>query len=50
MKQTKTKQPSRLSSLIEGRWGWFIVIIAIIAVFAFKLISSESETLLRAQD
>ncbi len=50
MKQTKTKQPSRLSSLIEGRWGWFIVIIAIIAVFAFKLISSESETLLRAQE
>ena len=50
MKQTKTKQPSRLSSLIEGRWGWFIVIITIIAVFAFKLISSESETLLRAQE
>ena len=50
MKNSKTEQASRLSSLIEGSWGWFIVIIVLLAVAGFKLVTRESELLLRAQE
>ncbi|MBO4801049.1 MAG: hypothetical protein J5545_04205 [Bacteroidaceae bacterium] len=50
MKEHKTEKSSRLSSFIEGRWGWFIVIIGLLAVAGIKLVTEESEFLLRSQE
>ncbi len=50
MKNKHAQKPTFLTTLNEGRWGWFLPVLAIIAVFAFKLVSKDSEFLLRAQE
>ncbi len=50
MKPKTQQKSSSLLSFLEREWGWYFVIIVLIAVCGFKLISSESETLLRAQE
>lgn len=48
--QNKKAQSHSLLSFLEGEWGWYFVIIACIAVCGYKLVSLESEMLLRAQE
>lgn len=50
MKNKKTTKASSISSLIEKKWGWWLVIIGVLFVAAIRLIQLESETLLRAQE
>lgn len=50
MRNKKTTKSTFLTTLNEGRWGWFLPVICIIAIFAIKLASKESEFLLRAQE
>ena len=50
MKNKQQTKTAHLSSLLERRWGWWLVIIGVLVVAAIRLIQLESETLLRAQE
>ena len=50
MKNKQSQKSTFLTTLNEGRWGWFLVVAVLIAVGGFRLLQSESEMLLRAQE
>lgn len=50
MKKQQVAGKYSLASLSAGRWGWFLPILALLAVFGFKLVSEENELLWRAQE
>ena len=50
MKNKQTTKSSPLPALLEKSWGWWLVILCVLVVAGCKLLSSETETLLRAQE
>ena len=50
MKKNITKKEPFLTTFIEGRWGWFLVVATLIIVCGIRLLQSENEMLLRAQE
>lgn len=50
MKNKQTAKSTTLAALLERSWGWWLVILCVLGVAGYKLVSEESETLLRAQE
>ena len=50
MKNKQAQKSTFLTTLNEGRWGWFLPVVGVIIVAAIRLLQRDSEMLLRAQE
>lgn len=50
MKNKQVQKSTFLTTLNEGRWGWFLPVVGVIVVAAIRLLQRDSEMLLRAQE
>ena len=50
MKNKQAQKSTFLTTLNEGRWGWFLPVVGVIVVAAIRLLQRDSEMLLRAQE